>query len=380
MHYLEKRWRLRHQRTIVLHAGLPKTGTTYIQNELFALRKVLRQDHQVLMPSISPNLTDALCSMFHDDPMLHITNKIQGKSNEDLRDQIGAYFANIEGELDRHEWNMLILSAEGVYNLGESEMRRLQVWGRQFGLRWKIVFGVRNGPDWVRSVIQEMVKGGDTLNRLYDDLPIPLYRERIGTAIKLFGRSSVTVYSYEDAAAYPQGILSHFLSVLGLQIPVGEQQGSQQQNKCMSHEALTLLSRINAMRPLLTAGSILPARRNGREALNLLGVRGRPFRLPPGIRRRVIAAVAEQEQWLEDNFGISYQYPATCRVSYGSSGSKSRGDGAKMARKGGSAVRAALPSSQGGYAESHGAALELSSEALDDLAVLICDLVNGRPR
>lgn len=65
-------------RKIVLHTGLPKTGTSTIQNVFHENREFLLAEEGVLYPSLEPNLTTPFGTIFKNDPRKPIANKMAG--------------------------------------------------------------------------------------------------------------------------------------------------------------------------------------------------------------------------------------------------------------------------------------------------------------
>lgn len=298
-------------RKIVLHAGFPKTGTTYLQNKLFANRKALAEKHAIILPGATANLTNALCTMFHDNPMVHVSNALLQYSLDQVSAVKKNYFIELERDLIRPEWTTAILSAEGVVNLNSQELARLKAWGDRYCTEWEVIFCIRNSVDWVRSVIQELVKGGRTLEDLYSDLPLPHFRKRIEAAMSIFGRDAIRVYSFEAAQAQPAGILGHLLSLVDIDLESLSSNSEREvrENVSMSREAVTILDRLNVLRPLFDHNGKLGKQRTGREIPYLLQVKGSPFRLPPSVESRVRAEVESDEQWLNDTFGVRSETP-----------------------------------------------------------------------
>ncbi|MER9299899.1 hypothetical protein NKI38_25850 [Mesorhizobium sp. M0621] len=62
----------------IIHIGLPKTGTTSVQSAVYKHRDRLLAEFGIFYPWISENLTDILCTAFHDDPRKHINVRLAG--------------------------------------------------------------------------------------------------------------------------------------------------------------------------------------------------------------------------------------------------------------------------------------------------------------
>lgn len=247
--------------------------------------------------------------MFHDDAMVHITNRIDQLDQVALQKRKDYYFETLEREIRSTFCRAIVLSAEGVSNLNLKELARLKDWGDQFCSDWEVLYCVRNPVDWVRSVVQELMKGGRTISEMRTQLPLPYYRRQIDIAVEVFGRDRVTVYSYDEARNYRGGIASHFLSLLG----IGEVSHNpdnytevSQENQSMSYEASLVLDRLNILRPLFREDGLLGERRTGQEIFNLLRITGSPFRLSPDMEMQVREATAGERQWLKEACGVEF--------------------------------------------------------------------------
>lgn len=296
-------------RRIVLHIGLPKTGTTTIQNALYANRAFLLEREGVLYPSLAPNLTTALCTVFKDDPGSYITNKIAGFSEEEIAARQRDYLSSLETELSSVGWDTLLLSAEGLSNLSASEMAKLRDWGEGYSSGWTVLVCVRHPVAYVRSVIQQIVKGGDTLERLYQDLPLPAFRRRISNAISAFGRENVRVFDF-DAAVRGDGVVGTFAGEAGISAPSRDRLSppatpATRENESLSLEAVRILDSLNRQRPVFVDNVRAPGRAEpGHDLAYLSRVKGRRFDLPGWVKEEIRASSREDVAWLNRTFGL----------------------------------------------------------------------------
>ena len=188
-------------RRIILHIGLHKTGTTTIQNVLHANRDFLLRHEGVLYPSLDPNLSNALLHILEDDsrnrPRKLRSKKKAGFTNEELAARREEFLNSLDAEISSSEWNTLLLSAEGLSHWSAPELAKLREWGEKYSSRWTILVCVRHPLDWSRSVVQQRLKAGNTLQQLYEKPPTPKYRAKISRAISVFGRENVRVFDFE---------------------------------------------------------------------------------------------------------------------------------------------------------------------------------------
>jgi hypothetical protein len=194
-------------RRIVLHAGLHKTGTSTIQNVLHANRGFLLEREGALYP----NLSNALGAVFRDDPRKRRARKrMAGFTDEEIGARREKLLDALDAEISSMEWSTLLLSAEGASHLSAPELAKLRKWGEGYATEWTVLVCVRHPFDWTRSVVQQRLKGGETLREMYGDIPAPNYRARISRAITVFGRGKVRIFNFESAAKGEGGVVGAF--------------------------------------------------------------------------------------------------------------------------------------------------------------------------
>lgn len=299
-------------RKIVLHIGLPKTGTTAIQNVLYANRNFLLQQEGVLYPSLAPNLTTPLCTIFQNDPRKHIVNKMAGFTTEEIAARRKNYLSSLDAEISSREWNTLLLSAEGVSNLSASEIVKLREWGEKYSPNWIVLVYVRHPVDYVRSVIQQLMKGGDTLQQLYDKLPMPNYRGKISNAISVFGQENIRVFDFDTATKSNGGIVGTLAAQAGLTVQSCDFLASQaiRDNESLSLEAVRILDSLNRQRPMFD-GDVRASQRSGRELAYISRIKGQKFDVPNSVKEDIRLQSREDVAWLNETFGLDFYRDVT---------------------------------------------------------------------
>ncbi len=291
----------------ILHIGLPKTGTTTIQNAFHHCRNALLAEDGILYPSLEANHTTPLCTMFLDDPTAHITNKLAGlTSPEDVARKVKGYFEAFESEILSRDWRTLLFSAEGLSNLSAGEVRKLKTWVSRFTPAWRVIAWVRHPVDMTRSVMQQLVKGGYTLDEMTEKPVLPNFRGKLNNWLGAFGRENIEIVPFESAVAGPGGIAGAFARSVGIEGGMADAivQAAGRENLSMSHEAVHLLSSLNRQRPLLAGGGIAP-QRTGNELHIIQKIPGRRFELDPATARRIKAESRPDVEWLNATFGLS---------------------------------------------------------------------------
>lgn len=297
-------------RRIVLHAGLPKTGTTSIQTVFYEHRQLLLDRGRLLYPSLDENLTTPLCTIFGRDPGRLIVNKLAGvTTSEAIAEARQRYREHVDREIQSEDWDTLLLSAEGVTNLTDQELAGLREWGDRFASTWTVLVCVRHPVDYMRGMVQQLVKNGGTLAPWYDNVPPTGFRPRVSKLISTFGRQNVVLFDFESAAEAHGGILGEFATRLGLTDSMREFIAGQnvRRNPSLSREAMLLLDSMNRQHPLFDGGRRAP-RRTVRVNDYLHRIRGARYQLPIPIRKRVIELARGDIEWINAEFGLDL-YP-----------------------------------------------------------------------
>ena len=292
-------------RKIILHIGLPKTGTTTIQNALYANREFLLKQEGILYPSLEPNMTTPLRTIFRDSSPQSFANRMAGLTAEEEAIRRKKYRDLLEAEISSREWDVLLLSAEGVCNMPEPEIAKLRGWGEKYSSDWTVLACVRHPLTYTRSVIPQVMRNGDTLRELYETPPLPNFRGRISKVLSIFGQENVRVFDFETATESEDGIVGTFAREAGLTAQSSKFLASRavRKNESLSLEAVRILDSLNRQRPLFI-GNVRAPRRSGRELYYIGRIKGRKFDLPDSVKESVRSRSREDVIWLNERFGL----------------------------------------------------------------------------
>ncbi|MEM8577478.1 MAG: hypothetical protein AAGF60_06470 [Pseudomonadota bacterium] len=298
-------------RKIILHGGLPKTGTTTVQNAFWQAREMLLAEGRLMYPSVDANHTNAICTIFLDDPSKHITNQIAAiGGNVDLAALQDEYRAKIEADLNRDGWDVALISAEGIANLSAAEITKFRDWALGFADEIEALYWVREPVAFATSNAQQLVKGGWSAEKLNEQLPVPNFQGRIGNAISVFGRDSVRIEPFEAAIKHEGGVVGAFADHVGLDPTLAARiaDSESHDNVALSDEAVKMLMHLNKVRPLFASEE--EQRRTGHETMQMQRVVGTKFKFSLAMRRRIYNFTRPDVAWLNKTFDRSlYQKP-----------------------------------------------------------------------
>lgn len=227
---------------VFLHVGLPKTGTTSIQQSLLVNRHAL-QAEGILIPRFEEagaesGTTNA--SLFLNAvlgaPITHENRKLIHERN------LVAFQRDMSSRPD--DMKTLILSGEAISMWSEAELRQFKHWGTAEGYwdehtRFKLLYVVRNLVEWFRKIAEQRLLNApeaDDLMQLCEHMREQLLSFVFG-ARAVFGQECITFDSYEKLRACEGGLLQGFSNWLGR--PLVQQQFKE--NPSRTYEVLRLL-------------------------------------------------------------------------------------------------------------------------------------------
>jgi hypothetical protein len=163
------------------------------------------------------------------------------------------------------------------------------------------------------------LKGGDTLQQLYENLPTPNYRAKIFRAVSVFGRENVRVFDFESAVRGEGGIIGAFAREAGLSAHSAEFLASRapRYNESLSLEAARILDSLNRRRPLFAASGARTTGRAGpqHELTYIRRIEGRKFDVPGWVKQEIAPRSREDVAWLNETFGLDLYRDVFSEVS-----------------------------------------------------------------
>ncbi|MDQ5827294.1 MAG: hypothetical protein M3441_24300 [Chloroflexota bacterium] len=292
----------------VVHIGITKTGTKTIQQALFSARSKLLSDAQILYPSIAVNHSTYLATIFRDKaPRLlqfiepdATDERSVARAREKFRASFEAYFAN-------PGWHTLVISAESLSGFKPKAIARLIEWLTEYVSDVTVVAYVRHPVDWTRSMVQQQLKAGETLEQVYKNMPRPKWRQRFTPWLDTVGLERFRLVSF-DHARKNDGIMESFCDAAGLpREKILSLAPATPANESMSLEAALLLDSLNRQRPLFRDGKLSPERRwQGTHTIKLIP--GNKFYLSAEHAAKARVDSRPDLEWLNATFGTKL-YP-----------------------------------------------------------------------
>ena len=300
---------------VVIHAGMPKTGTTALQNALRAHRGALA-DHGVCVPDVDASrLLGAIVRDFETLPRpLRHWFPGAGDFRKAQADAIGILRECVEGG-----WSRLVLSSEYLYGASAAGLQRL-VRALPGATRLSCVFYVRSPASFYLASLQQRARASGSVmtpgDFLADRVPAE-FRYRPLAFIELCRRAltpNIEVCRYERTHLEGGDIRSDFWRRAGLDTALltGEEPG--EDNAALSPEAVKLLLEYRRQwHPRKLDDTFLP---HGTVLLSCLRDQQGRAALKPGVGAVIAAGRRSALEGLRDEHGIvfadvDYGFPET---------------------------------------------------------------------
>lgn len=282
---------------VILHIGMPKTGTTSIQRSLYQINS----DGFRTVRFKEENHSAPIYTIFSENRFNYHRWKIQGLTNNEIIEKKAEYEKILEEELADDSVNVFLLSGESMSTLTENEQLNLCHFFKEKNLRIRIIYVVKDPISWAGSANQQRAKSGArALSKV-----TPRYQQRISGFIKGCDEENISVFKYEDLIQ--KGLIQSFSDIIGFKLEKDEIV-----NKSITSEALALIYALNNIKIPTTGSKINFFARQAvvKELISFFSMSNGFKKLNLDKFDLVDASVIQDLVWLKENFGISYPLPA----------------------------------------------------------------------
>lgn len=302
------------KKTIFIHAGFHKTGTSTIQQVLFDIRESLATigDGYFYSSALECNHSIALYSMFSDHPKRYPRNIKMGRTSTEKIEHFNRQNKDaLVRELESSDCRNIIFSGEDISRLETHNLIALKTFLNQTvqNCEMKVILWTREPVGYIASLLQESLKSGAKINEngMYRRMR-NFFQLNLEKFIHVFGRENICVQSFEDACKHPLGLTGFFLKQLNLNekhistlLPANERR----LNVALNDKVVHLFSFINTHLPLLENGKINEFRALG-DTAPLHKIRGNKFQLTRQTVDKIDKISQTDRLWLKEQFGINY--------------------------------------------------------------------------
>jgi len=292
-----------HVKNLYIHVGMSKTGTSTIQDTLYANRDFLLKADCFYSNYLPKNHSDVFRMLFASEPEKQHTNVKLGIGKDEVKTLNLKNIEVIEKELSTTNCSNIIYSGESISILSESELKNLRGFFEQLLPAAKIfvVVSTRNPIDFITSFVQQRKR-----TSIGSDFEFS-YALMFNKLISVFGRSNVLAYKFEDACMDEGGPACYFLRQLGFSNSVVTGLKVVNSNSSISDKAIDIIDYINNRLPMLGDGRISDGRMH-LDYVHFYDLTGNKFILGKDFFQEHVdmSSLSRKCLWLKTNLGIDY--------------------------------------------------------------------------
>ncbi len=277
----------------ILHIGMPKTGSSSIQDTL-AQAKLGKARYFDWRAANHSSLLAVVCK---DTSHGYAKRYSEAELDEMIAETASTFRENAEKE----GTETFVISAERLFNSPPGNLRIFKEFLDQFATSYSVIGYVREPSSFLVSAFQQNIKMGKCnlrLNNIWPD-----YKRRIGHFDQLFGQENVRVRLFDRASLKNGDVVEDFADVAGIDLDPGQ---IVKTNESLSAEAVALLyldrqfgqsfEAQEGPKPILT----------NKLVQKLSTYKGRSFTFSDDLLRPVLEANSDDIRWIEDRLGTSF--------------------------------------------------------------------------
>ena len=281
----------------IIHIGMPKTGSTSIQNTLHRKLVDKKFDYMKIGTS-SPNHSGTIISFCE--------NKLpQSQSRGLTRDKIieidKKNRKNFIEYIINNNSPVSIISGEEIHQVSINGLEYLKNFLKKYFKQVVVVGYIRSPKSFMDSSLQQRVKGG--LDTFDVEILYPYYRRRFEKFDEAFGRENVKFWKF-DPKSFPKGnIVLDFCQKLGIEMQAEQ---TVRVNESLSKEALSLLYTYRKYGIDHGLGENINKEYYIYRLIGeIMGIGDTKVRLSPSITNPILEKYNEDTRWMEERLGES---------------------------------------------------------------------------
>lgn len=253
-------------KTIYLHIGIHKTGTTSIQKALGSNHNLLASNgylYPIFKRSGNEfyNHSVVFFSMFCADPIKYHQNIVNGDTNPEAIETLHKHFhEQLIKQIQNFKGDKMIISGEDISSLWLESLKKFKHYLREItnpDVCIEVILFCRHPVTWSTAQIQEVIKGGNSVEKAKNNnkkLLLNYYHNKIIILSKVFTFESIHLYRFEDSIKNQYGPVGTFLSCIHAEDSFIKSLNLKNEllNVSISYEATRLLNAIYTKAPRYT--------------------------------------------------------------------------------------------------------------------------------
>lgn len=274
-------------KTIYLHIGLHKTGTSTIQQTFGEIRQKLAQNGFLYPAFVMKererfNHSIPMMSMFCGEPEKYWINIKYGCTTKEAVEKLNqSYDRQLKEQILNFGGHTLIISGEDISRLTIPQLAKL----RQYLINItnpevsiKILMVIRHPVSWEISGLQEMIKSGKSLKSSIETNATQKTHKFISETQKfkiVFQQDSLLIQRYEELSENANGLFAGFIREFHILEKEIEYVENKRINQSITHEGAAMLNAVHENFPFYENSELATLLRKFNAGLftNMSGVR-----------------------------------------------------------------------------------------------------------
>lgn len=194
---------------LILHIGMPKTGTSSIQETLFSLGELGLVSYAKLGVA---NHGGIIASVFEEDSHAWRGHRVAGRSKKEIEQFNDQALIRLKKVCE--DRGQQIISGEGIWHMSEASLVKLRDFFSDHFDRIEVVGYVRSPASFIASAFQQLVKNHG-LARLRAGTYYPHYRDKFEKFDRVFGVENVALRLFDPKQLAKGDVVVDFCQHLG---------------------------------------------------------------------------------------------------------------------------------------------------------------------
>lgn len=279
---------------LILHLGMPKTGTSSVQDTFYTHET----DQFSYMKWRAPNHSGLLALLFLDNAHKQAGFQFADNPEQEVEKQRAEWLQVLPGYFAEKRNHTVLFSAESGFVVPTVARERMRDFFSNYANEIKVIVYLRPPVSFMESSLQQNVKTGQGPVELSQQWP--RYRERVGDLDRIFGRENVTLVKFDRKTLIGSDIVKDFAARIGEVVPADRIVHSNESLGLKSLAFMHLLRR--EVRPGTQQERALLQRSLNLLVAQLQGV-GPKMVLDAAIMNRVLDDQKEDLDWIEARLG-----------------------------------------------------------------------------
>jgi len=279
----------------ILHIGMPKTGSSSIQETLDKENEIEECEYLKIGPS--SNHSTIIYSLFSKRPELHHAHRAEHRTKGQVEEFVRYHKEQLRVTLTSIRSKQYIISGEDILFLDEDELSALRSYLLQFSSEIFVIAYVRPPLSFMQSAFQQNIKEGDL--RFGIAGYYPQYRNRFEKFDRVFGRDNVLLIKFHPDSLLAGDVVVDFCHRIGISI---KNKNIPRVNESISLEVIALLY---VFYKFGRDVGYVDSWKNYKLSQDVLKFGTRKFQYSKLLAEQVRTQIAEDIQWMEARIGCS---------------------------------------------------------------------------